>query len=113
MHVYVHLGVWHLQKKEHNRINRGWNNIAVRLNDRVLDEPVANKSPVHEDVNRIAVQFLDLRLGNKSAHAQLSGRGGMSISSILRIFLGNFCSSPWGRLRQSYPLQGLHGRDRN
>ena len=74
MHIYVHLGVRHLQKQQHDGKNGGRNYIAVGFNDRVLNEPVTNQPSVDEDVNLITNEFLEFRLGNKSMRPQLAGR---------------------------------------
>ncbi len=53
------------RKQQHNRKRSRRNNIPISLVERVQNHLVANQPPVHEHVNRIPVQLLQLRLTHK------------------------------------------------
>ncbi len=75
MHIHIDLLRRHLQEEQHHR-ERGWrNDIAVGLSQRMQHHPVAHQAMVDEDVDRVAVQLLQLRLGDEPRNAQKSGVG--------------------------------------
>ena len=103
MHIHIHLGCRQLQKQQHHGIHRRRNNISIRLGQRMLNQTVANRPPVHEHENRIAVQFLNFRLRNEAVNAHLARLGRENLFSIF----ASFFPPPGRRLRQSHPLQRL------
>ena len=72
MHVGVHLFIGQLDKQQHHRENRGRKNVAVALGQRVLHQPVADQAAIHKHEDGIAVQLLQLRLGNKAMQPQIT-----------------------------------------
>ena len=86
----------------------------------MLNETVANQSPIHENKNRIAIEFLNLRLRNKTVQphlAKIVWSGRPRPRSITFAVCGcincNWLAPPRWRLRQSDPLQRLRRRERN
>ena len=66
MNIHVHFRVRHLKKQQNHRENRGRKNVAIRLRERVVNEAVADEPAVDKCVNRIAIQLLNLRLGDET-----------------------------------------------
>ena len=71
MHVHIHLFRRHLQKQQHHRKAGGRNHVAIGLGDGVQQQPVADQPLVDEDVDRVAVELLQLGLGVEAAQAQM------------------------------------------
>jgi hypothetical protein len=72
MNVDVHFGCGHLKEKQHDRKYGRGQNVAVRLDDRVLDEAIADEPAVHKDEYGTTVELLDLGLGDEAVEANLS-----------------------------------------
>src|SRR5579863_464971 len=109
MNIDVHFRRRHFEEQQDDRVDRGWNDVAVGLGERVLDKAVANQASVDEDVNRIAVQLLDLGLRHKAVEAHLAGRStGIPAAFIFFLWL---LPPPWWGLREAYALEFLHGGD--
>ena len=51
MHVDVDFAGRHVEKQQHHRENRGRQDVAIGLDDGVLDEAVADQASVDEDVD--------------------------------------------------------------
>ena len=103
MHVDVDFGRGQFQKQQHNRVHRRRNDVPVRLGDCMLNQPVTDEPPVDEDENRIAVQLLNLGLGDEAVNPHLA-----------RIFWGGpfpivLCLFPPPRrgLRESHVFESL------
>ena len=109
MHIHVYLARRQLQKQQHHRIHRRRNNIPVSLGQRVLQQPVANRAPIHKHKNRIAIQLLNLRLRDKSMNPHLPR---IWCWERFAVFIG-FPAPPRRRLRQSHALQRLPRRHGN
>ena len=75
MDVDIHLAGRQFEKQQHDRIDRGRNDVAIGLGESVLDQAVANQAAVDEDENRIAIQLLDLGLRDEAVEAHLAGIG--------------------------------------
>ena len=75
MHIDVHFAAGQVEKQQHHRENRGRQDVAVGLDDGVLDQAVADQASVDEDVNRIAIQFLDFGLGDETVYAEFAEVG--------------------------------------
>src|SRR5579884_2616395 len=75
MHVDVDLGRRHLQEEQDDRKNRGRQDVAVSLGDRVLDQAIANQAAIYENENRVAVELLNFWFRNKAVEVKLSRRG--------------------------------------
>ena len=70
MHVDIDLFGRHFQKQQDDRKRGRRNDVAISLDHRVNDQPVAHQAAVDEEIDRVAVELLQLRLGDKSAHPQ-------------------------------------------
>ena len=66
VHIHIHFGSRHLNKEQDHRIHGRRQNVAIGLGNRMLNEAVANQASVDENKNRIAIQFLNFRLGNET-----------------------------------------------
>ena len=107
-----------IEKQQHHRENGGWQDVAVGLDDGVLDEAVADQASVDEDVNRVAIQFLDFGLGDETVHPEFAEgwRFLFSVGCVLRLFAGGgaratrtfFFAAPGRRLRQADAFERLH-----
>ena len=106
MDVYIYLRIGQLQKNQDYGINRRRKDVAISLGKRMLDEPITDQTPVHKHKNRITIQLLDFRLGNKSMNAQLAKPRGTTFFLL-------FCSAPGWRLRQANVFERLHRGHRN
>ena len=136
MYIHIHLGSRHFDKKQDHGIDGRRQDVAIGLGDPMLNETVANEASIHENKNRIAIELLDFRLGNKTVQAHFAeivwrGRprprnlilgvsGGKAARSACSGLAGGgarasrVCSAPpRRRLRQSDAFQGLHCRQRN
>ena len=58
MNVHVHFFGGQIEKKQDRGKDRRREHIAVRLVNRMQDQPVTHQAPVHEDVNSVAVAAL-------------------------------------------------------
>ena len=65
MHIHIHFGGRHLDKKQDHGKHRRRQNIAIGLGDGMLNEAVANQPSIDENENRIAIELLNFRLRNK------------------------------------------------
>ena len=97
MHIHIHFRRGHLDKKQHHRINRWRQNIAIRLSQPMLNQPIANQPSINKDVDRVAVELLNLWLRNKSMKSQLAR------FALLHLIFRT--APPRRRLRQSDSLQ--------
>ena len=91
VHIDVHFAAGQVEKQQHHRENRGRQNVAVGLDDGVLDQPVADQASIHEDVNRIAVQFLDFGFGDEAVDVEFAEVWGFwsgFFASITGFFFG-------------------------
>src|SRR5271168_4652152 len=120
MNVHIDFSGRHLDKKEHYRIDRRRQNIAIRLDDAVLNEAVANQASINENIDRIAIELLNFRLRNKTMQShftEIVWRGRPRQRSPILDVAGSWLrlrsATPWRRLRQADALQRLHGRERN
>src|SRR5208282_1168306 len=119
MHIDVDFGSRHLDKKQNHRKYRRRQDVAIGLGDGVLNEAVANQASIHENVNRIAIQLLDFRLGNKTVQPHFAKIVWRGHSCPRTVALGGglvnryAAASPRRRLRQSEAFQRLHRRERN
>ena len=72
MNIDIHLFRRHLQEEQDDG-EGGWrNDVAVGLADRVQQQPVADKPLVDKDIDGVAVELLQLRLGVEAAQPQVS-----------------------------------------
>src|SRR5439155_14281517 len=121
MNVDVHLSAGQLQKQEYHREHRGRNNVTVSLCKGVLDEAVANQASVDEDVNGIAIEFLDFGFRNEAVSAQLTkgffflldqifADGACTKRKSAGVTLLLFPPPRWG-LRQADSFKRLQGGD--
>src|SRR4051812_32906767 len=106
MNIDVDFGVGHFEKDENNRKNCGRNNVAIGVAERVLDEAVADEASIDEGVDGVAVELLDLRLGDEAVEAEMA-----RIFACSSIFLGDLFAAPGRRLRQSHVRQRKLGGD--
>ena len=74
VHVHVDLFRRHVDKQQHDRKGRGREDIAIGLADRMHQQAVAHQAAIDEAVDRVAVQFLQFRLGGESGNTQPAGR---------------------------------------
>src|SRR5579863_5291161 len=95
MNIDVHFCRRHFEEQQDDRVDRGWNDVAVGFGERVLDESVANQASVDEDVNGIAVQLLDLRLRHEAVEAHLAGRSTRILPAFV-FFLWLLPPPGWG-----------------
>ncbi len=61
MHVDVDFVVGHLQEKQRCGKNGRRQNVAIGLVNSVQDQPVAHQSPVHKNVDTVAIHALNVR----------------------------------------------------
>ncbi len=113
VHIDVDFAAGQVEEQQHHRVD-GWRqNVAISLGDGVLDEAVADQASVDEDINRIAVEFLDFRFGDETVQAEFAKGWGR--------FCSFFACYPWLRLlaaprwglRQADAFQRLQGGDGN
>ncbi len=84
----------------------------------MLYQAVANQPSIDENENRVAIELLNLRLGNKPVQpdfAKIMWRGRPRPRAVIPDISGFtngslFATPPRRRLRQPYALQRLHGR---
>ena len=101
MHIHVHFAAGQLEKEQHHGIDRRRQNVAVGLGEGVLNEPVADQASIDENVNRVAIELLNLGLRDEAMHAHFAGFD----RALLFIF---FFPAPRRRLGQANVLQRLH-----
>src|SRR5713101_6366929 len=106
MDVDVHFTVGQFEEEQHDGKDGGRQDVAISLGERVLNEAVTNQASVDENVDRVAVEFLNLGLRNEAMNAELTGIFG----GFLFVFVA---ASPGRRLRKADAFQRLHGRGRN
>jgi hypothetical protein len=66
----------HFEEEQDDGEGGGRNDVAVGLNDGVNDEAVADEALVDEDVDGIAVEFLESGAGDEARDAEEAGVGG-------------------------------------
>ena len=116
VHIDVHFAAGQIEKQQHHRENRGRQDVAVSLDDGVLDQAVADQASIDEDVNRVAVQLLDFGFGDKAVHPEFAEAGTSSSASSLvtgfsragRPRHSSSLAAPGRRLRQADAFQRLH-----
>ena len=74
MHVDVHLFGVALQKQQRERIARGRHQVVIRRGKRVQHQAVADQAAVDENVDRIAIRFLNLRPREKAGEPEAAER---------------------------------------
>ena len=84
----------------------------------MLDEAIADQASVDEDVDRVAIQFLDFGLGDEAVDAEFAERWSGFICCHLVSSGGspvvfNFFAAPGRRLRQADAFQRLQRGDGN
>ena len=100
MHIHVNLSARQFQKQQHHRIHRRRNDIAIRLGQPMLYQPVANQPSIHKYKYRIPIQLLNLRLRNETVKPHLAR---ILFRNLAILF--HFLATPRRRLRQSHALQ--------
>src|SRR6266700_3289003 len=97
MHIHIDFRIGHLDEQQHHREYRGRQDVAIGVRQSMLDQAVADQPAIHERVDRIPVQLLDFRLGNKSVYAQTPWiYRGTGVAPVFRIVF--FYTSPRRRL---------------
>ena len=71
MNVDIHFLGRHLKEQQHHREAGGRNHVAIGLGDGVHQQPVADEALVDEDVDGVAIELLQLRLGVEAGQAQM------------------------------------------
>src|ERR1700678_1641913 len=121
MYVDIDFGGRHLDKKEDDRKHRGRQNVAIGLEDGMLNEAVANQPSIDENEYRIAVQFLNLWLRDETMQPKLAKtperrdrcQHGFIFISRRRLWNLRHVAPPGRGLRQPDTLQWFDGRERN
>ena len=75
MDVDVDLLRGHLEEEQDDGKDGGRNDVAVGLGERVQDELVADEALVDEDVDGVAIELLQLGLGDEAGEAEVAGVG--------------------------------------
>ena len=75
MNVDVHLLRGHLQKQQHHGEAGGRKDVAVGLAECVEDQLVTDEALIDEDVDGVAIEFLQLGLGDEAGEAEVAGVG--------------------------------------
>jgi len=75
MNVDVDFVGRHFEEEEDDGERGGRDDVAVGLNDGVDDETIADEALVDEDVDRVAVEFLQRGAGDEAADAEEAGIG--------------------------------------
>ena len=83
MHVHVDFFGRHFEEEQHDGKAGGRNDVAVGLGDGVQQQPIADEALVHEDVDRVAIELLQLRLGVEAGEAQSAGIAGGLVGIVL------------------------------
>ena len=97
MHVHIDFRIRHFDEQQHHGEDRGRQDVAIGFRQRMLNQAVADQAAIDECVDRIPVQLLNFRFGDKSVYPQASRVcGGTGASPVLRIVF--FFASPWRRL---------------
>ena len=73
MDVDVDLLWRHLEEEQDDRVRGGRENVAVRLAECVEDESVADEALVDEDVDRVAIEFLQFGFGDEAGEPKVAG----------------------------------------
>ena len=73
MNVDVDLLRGHLEVEEGDGKGCRWKDVAVGLGDGVEDELVADEALVDEDVDGVAIELLQLGLGDEAGEAEVTG----------------------------------------
>src|ERR1700685_827185 len=89
-------------------IDRGRDYVAIGLGEPMLDETVADEAAVDEDEDRIAIELLDLGLGNEAVEAHLAWICGAGFPFIVTFF-----AAPRRGLGQADTFEGLNRGERN
>ena len=79
MDVDVDLFGGHLEKEQDDGEAGGRKDVAVGLGEGVEDEAIADEAAVDEDVDRVAVEFLELGFGDEAGDAEEAGVGGFVV----------------------------------
>src|SRR5579862_9850046 len=118
MYVDVDFARGQIEKQQHHRKNRGRQDVAISLDDGVLDEAVADQTPVDEYVNRIAIQLLNFGFGDETVHPEFSEVRGFIFGVVFallrfadggtRAALAFRSPAPGRRLGQSDAFERLH-----
>ncbi len=75
MDVDVDLLRRHLEEEQDDGVGGGRDDVAVGLGERVEDELVADEALVDEDVDGVAIELLQLGLGDEAGDAEVAGFG--------------------------------------
>src|SRR4029077_20020696 len=84
MHIDVDFTAGQVYKHQHRGVDRSRQNIAVGLGDGVLDQAVADETSVDENVDGVAIEFLDFGLGDEAVNRESPERRG---DFFLAVFL--------------------------
>ena len=79
MDVDVDLLRGHLEEEQDDGEAGGRDDVAVGLGEGVQDEPVADEAVIDEDVDGVAVEALQLGLGDEAGDAEEAGVGGLVV----------------------------------
>src|ERR1022692_2421884 len=112
MHIHIHLARRQLQKQQHHRIHRRRNNISISLRQPMLYQPVANQPSIHEYINRVAIQLLDLRLRNKPMQPHLACLCGAGAPPAFVVLVRFFLPPPPQSTGPAFPSRTLDTRAR-
>ena len=75
MDVDVDLLRGHLEEEQDDGEGGGWEDVAIGFAERVEDELVADEALVDEDVDGVAIEFLQLGLGDETGETEVAGFG--------------------------------------
>src|SRR5437762_2715111 len=73
----------HLEEEQDDREAGGREDVAIGLREGVEDELVADEALVDEDVDGVAIEFLQLGLGNEASDTEKTGFGWSVVSVAL------------------------------
>ena len=79
VHVDVELLRREFEEEEDDRKTGGRDDVAVGLGEGVEDEAIADEAAVGKDVNGVAVELLQLGLGDEAGEADKAGFGGFVV----------------------------------
>src|ERR1700733_14541201 len=79
VNVYVDLLRRHLEEEQDDGKGGRWEDVAVCLVECVENKFVADEALIHEDVDRVAIEFLQFRFGDEAAEAKIAWLGGSVI----------------------------------
>ena len=97
MNVDIHFRIRQLDEKQHDRKNAGRNNVAIRVANRVKDQPVAHQPPVDEHVDAVAIRTVNFRPRHKSRNANFR-----RFLARLHLLLGD------GRAHRAFRSRNFH-----